>query len=293
MELRGTKKTQTRSIWVYFIPIILILLAVYLYPLCYTFWVASRKTEFFSVKNYCGISNFVKLFTDKNILTNICNTLIYAGGTLCLALLIGLFAAMLVQKTTRMNRLLRTFLLLPWLMSQATAGTIWFWFLNPLYGPVAYIARLAGVTNFTIFSNPRLAMIALIVITAWWSYPQSMLFFLPALQAVPSELKESVQIDGGGRWVSFWNVTFPFIRNTALTVSLVLTMLYFQMVTMILVTTSGGPIRSTETLSMRIYNQLFTYFDLSGAATSAILLLGINVFLTVLLIRARRREALL
>jgi ABC-type sugar transport system permease subunit len=135
-------------------------------------------------------------------------------------------------------------------------------------------------------------MIALIIITAWWSYPQSMLFFLGALQTVPSSLKETVLIDGGGAWTSFWNVTFPFIRNSAVTVAIVLLMLYCQMVTMILVTTAGGPVRSTETMSMRVFNQLFTDFNLSGAASSAVLLFIINLVLTLVVINLRRKETI-
>jgi multiple sugar transport system permease protein len=63
-------------------------------------------------------------------------------------------------------------------------------------------------------------------------------------------------------------------------------------VTIILVTTRGGPLGATETLSMRVYNQTFLDFDLSGASATAILLFAVNTVLTLVAIRFRRKEAL-
>ena len=117
-----------------------------------------------------------------------------------------------------------------------------------------------------------------------------MIFFLGALQSVPQELVESVKIDGGGAWAGFRHVTLPHVRNTAVTVMVVLLMLYLHMVTIILVTTGGGPLVATETISLRIYNQLFTDFDLGGAAASSLFLFGVNIVLTVVAVRLRRRE---
>lgn len=280
--------------WLYFSPIIAIFSIVYIYPLAYVVWLSFQKTQYFSTVGFGGLSNYIRFLTDGDLLIiNIRNTLLFAGSTLVVALLLGLFAAILLQQTSRLSRVLRVLLLLPWLMSQAMVGAIWFWFLNPNYGPVADIAERLGISKIAVFSEPKLAMSVLILITAWWSYPQAMVFFLGALQTVPVELKESILIDGGGRWASFRHITIPFIYNSLVMAITVLLMLYVQMVTLILVTTAGGPLRSTETLSMRVFNQLFNYLDLSGAAVGAIFLMVFNSVLTLLIIRLRRREMIL
>jgi len=101
-------------------------------------------------------------------------------------------------------------------------------------------------------------------------------------------------VDGGSPWASFRHVTFPFIRNTMASTVVMLVLLYFNMVTLILVTTGGGPMSMTETFSLRIFLDLFTRFRLSGAAAQAVLLLVLNLGLTVVFIRLfRRREQLL
>ena len=192
----------------------------------------------------------------------------------------------------RFKRSVRSLFLLTWLMSQATVGTIWLWFLNPNFGPATAITKSLGFGPTDVFSSPTTALLAVTLITAWWSYPQAMLLFLGALQTIPVELRESLKVDGGGLWHDFVNITLPFLRNTIVSVVVVLLMLYVQMVTIILVTTRGGPLRATETLSMRVFNQTFNDFNLSGASATAILLFTVNIVLTLAVIRFRRKESL-
>jgi multiple sugar transport system permease protein len=201
-------------------------------------------------------------------------------------------SAIVLNNLHRFKRSVRSLFLLPWLMSQATAGTIWLWFLNPNYGPASAITKSLGFGPTDVFSSPNSALVAVTLMTAWWSYPQAMLLFLGALQTVPGELYESLKVDGGGIRHAFINITLPHLRNTIVSVVIVLLMLYVQMVTIILVTTRGGPIGSTETLSMRVYNQMFDKFDLSGASATAILLFAVNIVLTLVAIRFRRKESL-
>ena len=213
-------------------------------------------------------------------------------GALVIALPAGLLSATVLNSLHNFKRTVRGLFLLPWLMSQATAGVIWLWFLNPNFGPVTAITTSLGMGPTDVFSSPTSALVGVTLITAWWSYPQAMLLFLGALQTIPVELRESLKMDGGGIWRGFVSITLPYLRNTIVSVVIVLLMLYVQMVTIILVTTRGGPLGATETLSMRVFNQTFNDFDLSGASATAILLFAVNVVLTLVAIRFRRKESL-
>lgn len=288
--MTATHRPHREPVAVYFVPVVILLAFVFVFPLAYTVWLIFQETRYFTTVGPAGMDNVTAMVADPRLLTNIRNTLVYAFGTLALALPAGLGAALLLQRLTRGVAFSRSLLLLPWLMSQATVGTIWVWFLNPNYGPASYAASEIGLGRLAVFAHPTLAMLALILITAWWSYPQAMVFFLGALQMVPRDLYDSVRVDGGGALVTFRHVVWPFIRNTTITGVIVLVMLYMQMVTIILVTTGGGPIASTETLSMRIYNQLFRDFSLAGAAASSILLFGVNIAFTLMSVRLRSRE---
>jgi multiple sugar transport system permease protein len=280
------------SVWLYVIPVCAVFLFVFVGPLIFTAWTALHETSYYQIGEFSGVTSFVELLTDPNLSSRILTTLAFSLGALTIALPAGLLSAMVLNNIHTFKRTVRALLLLPWLMSQATAGTIWLWFLNPNFGPATAITQQFGFGPTDVFSSPVAALIAVTLITAWWSYPQAMLLFLGALQTIPEELRESLRVDGGGIWHQFVNITLPFLRNTIVSVVIVLLMLYVQMVTIILVTTRGGPLDATETLSMRVYNQAFNDFDLSGSSATAILLFVVNVLLTLVAIRFRRKDAL-
>ncbi|WPO88841.1 sugar ABC transporter permease (plasmid) [Herbiconiux sp. KACC 21604] len=269
-----------------------VFLFVFVGPLFYTAWTALHETNYYQIGEFSGLNSFTKLFSDPSLLGQIGTTLVFSLGALSIALPAGLISAIVLNNLHRCKRTVRSLFLLPWLMSQATAGTIWLWFLNPNFGPATAITNALGFGPTDVFSTPTAALIAVTLITAWWSYPQAMLLFLGALQTIPEELRESLKMDGGGVWRGFTSITLPYLRNTIISVIVVLLMLYVQMVTIILVTTRGGPLGATETLSMRVYNQTFNDFDLSGASATALLLFAVNTVLTLVAIRFRRKEAL-
>lgn len=279
-------------IWLYVVPVTAVFLFVFVGPLIFTAWTALHETTYYEIGEFSGLKSFELLFSDPSLPAQIGTTLVFSLGALVIALPAGLLSAIVLNNIHRMKRTVRSLFLLPWLMSQATAGTIWLWFLNPNFGPASAITTSLGFGPTDVFSSPTSALIAVTLITAWWSYPQAMLLFLGALQTIPEELRESLRVDGGGIWRGFVSITLPFLRNTIVSVTVVLLMLYVQMVTIILVTTRGGPLGATETLSMRVFNQTFVDFDLSGASATAILLFAINTLLTLAAIRFRRKEAL-
>ncbi|MFF1572585.1 carbohydrate ABC transporter permease [Leifsonia sp. NPDC058292] len=288
----GRRRRKDRVLWLYVAPVCVVFLFVFVGPLFYTAWTALHETTYYQIGTFSGLDSFVALFSDPNLANSIGITVVFSLGSLVIALPAGLLSAMVLNNLHRFKRTVRSLFLLPWLLSQATAGTMWVWFLNPNYGPGSAITEALGFGPSDVFSTTGGALVAVTLITAWWSYPQAMLLFLGALQTVPKELYESVRVDGGGVWRSFANVTLPYLRNTIVSVVVVLLMLYVQMVTIILVTTRGGPLRATETLSMRVFNQVFQQYNLSGASATAILLFAINVVLTLIALRFRRRESL-
>jgi multiple sugar transport system permease protein len=280
------------QVWLYVLPVSAVFLFVFIGPLFYTAWTALHETKYYQIGEFSGLNSFVELLSDPDLPSSIRTTLVFSLGALIIALPAGLLSGIVLNSLHRFKRSVRSLFLLPWLLSQAIAGTIWLWFLNPNFGPATAITKSLGFGPTDVFSSPTTALLAVTLITAWWSYPQAMLLFLGALQTIPEELRESLKVDGGGLWHDFVNITLPFLRNTIVSVVVVLLMLYVQMVTIILVTTRGGPLRATETLSMRVFNQTFNEFNLSGASATAILLFTVNIVLTLAAIRFRRKESL-
>lgn len=275
---------------VYFLPTLVLLLTVLVYPIYSAGVISLYETRYFRPVRYVGVGNYARLLSDSGLWASVRNSLIYGLASLAGTLPVGLGLALLLNRISRLKGLLRVLILTPWVMSQAVVGILWMWLLNPSYGPVARVVDLLGFPKLLLLSSPEWAMPTLIGINVWWSYPLAMILILGALQTVPHELYESVVVDGGSRWTSFRHVTLPFIRNTIASTVIMLSLLYLNMVTLILVTTGGGPLATTETLSLRIFLDQFVRFRLSDSASGAMLLLFLNLSLTVVFVRLFRRQ---
>jgi multiple sugar transport system permease protein len=143
------------STGLYLLPLTAVLVFVFVIPLAYTVWTALHQTSYYEIGEYAGFEAFTRLFSDSELPQQLATTLGFSLGALVIALPAGLFAALLLEKVLKLRRLARAVILLPWLMSQATAGTIWLWFLNPSYGPATYITGMWGWVPRTFSPRPH------------------------------------------------------------------------------------------------------------------------------------------
>jgi multiple sugar transport system permease protein len=185
-----------------------------------------------------------------------------------------------------MRGLLRTLAILPWVFSQTVTALLWSWLLNADFGPVTYAVQEVLGAQTAILASPGGAMAALVGINVWSSYPMAALLFLAALQTIPADLYEAMRMDGAGRVALFRHITLPMIKPTLVVVLIQLTLLYFNMVTLIYVLTGGGPVGSTETLALRVLKMSFENWDLGRGAALGLVLTFVNFALSVFYIRA-------
>ncbi|NKF31556.1 sugar ABC transporter permease, partial [Pseudomonas sp. BGM005] len=138
----------------YTVPVLLVFTFVFIGPLVYTVWTALHETTYYNIGEYSGLNSFAQLFTDPSLPAQIGTTLAFSLGALVIALPMGLISAIVLNDLHRFKRTVRSLFLLPWLMSQAIAGVIWLWFLNPNYGPASYITTSLGFGPTDAFSSP-------------------------------------------------------------------------------------------------------------------------------------------
>jgi ABC-type sugar transport system permease subunit len=266
----------------WFAPLILLLSVVTFYPLVAVVWLSFLDTRFYEPLRFAGLANYVRLLGSDSFRQLTTNSLVYVAGTLLLVIPGGLGIAILLQGLGRARDVLRTILLIPWTLSMSVVAIVWLWLLNPSYGPVAYVMRLLGIQPGLMLGDPRLALPILILITGWWSFPYAMVMLSAALQGIPQELYEAVNIDGGGRLANFRYVTWPFIVPTLGSTALVLAILYLTLVTLILVLTGGGPLGATSTWSFQVFRDGFQSIDVSRASALSLVVLIVNLALSVL-----------
>jgi multiple sugar transport system permease protein len=268
---------------------LILLLVVTLYPTAVVLWLSLSRTRYYDVTGWVGLDNYWSVLTSSVFWDLTFNSLIYMAGSLAIVLPVGLFCALALQAMKRGASSLRVLLLLPWTLSMAVVGCFWLWLLNPSYGPVSYGMKAMGLTPGLMLGDPGIALWLLIIVTAWWSFPYVMVMMSAALQSIPGELYEAIDIDGGGFWSRLRHVVWPHVDSTLGSTALALSILYLTLITLILVLTGGGPLGATSTWSFEVFVTAFRSIDVSPSSVISIVVLIVNLLLGLLYTRLTGR----
>ena len=272
----GPGSTLGKLAW--FGPVLALLVLVILYPACYLAWISVNETRYFTAVRFVGLQNYLDVFSSADFLDVSRTSLTFLFGTLSLALSGGLVSAVALQALPRRPAaLVRTILLLPWTLSMTVVGCLWLWLLNPSYGLVRHLLSLVQLPAGLMLGEPDLALWLVILTAGWWSFPYAMVLITAALQSVPQELYEAIEVDGGGWRHKFRHVTWPHILPTMANAGVALSIAYLTLVSLLVVMTGGGPLGATTTWSFAIYRQTMTAVDISSAAVLSAVILAVNI----------------
>jgi len=275
--------------WLWFAPVLFLLLLVTLYPTAFVVWMSLHKTQFFQLTAFVGFANYFDLLTSTTFRDISWNSILYVFGSIAFVLPVGLFAAIAFDALGKVGAGLRVMALLPWTLSMSVVGSIWLWMLNPTFGPATYIMKSLTIPTGLMLGDPRFALALVILATVWWSFPYVMVMMSAALQSVPVELYEAVDIDGGGVVAKFRYVTLPQILPMLGSTALTLAILYLTLVTLIIVMTGGGPLGTTTTWSFDIFRETVTAQNVAPAAAASVIVLIVNVILGAVYVRLTGR----
>ncbi len=283
----GPRFTLAPYLW--FAPAILILFLVTLYPSVFVAWLSFQKTRYYELVGFVGLTNYAEVLGSSAFWDTTFISLTYVVGSLAGALILGMAAALVLNEAGRTGSVLRVFILFPWTLSMSVVGSIWLWLLNPSFGPIPYLMQTLGLDPGLMLGDPGLALPLIIFVTAWWSFPYVMVMATAAMQSIPKELYEAVEIDGGGPWIKFRYVTLTQILPTLGSTALTLSIMYLTLMTLIIVMTGGGPLGSTTTLSFEAFRGTVQAVNIGPTAVVSIVVLLINVALGALYTRLTGR----
>jgi multiple sugar transport system permease protein len=273
----------------WFVPVLVLLLAVTLYPTLFVIWMSFQKTKFYELTGFVGFDNFVDTLSSRAFWDITYTSVVYMVASLVLSLGLGVLAALVLSNLRRGGAVLRVLTLVPWTLSMAVVGTMWLWLFNPSYGPISYSMRQLGMSPGLMLGDPELALWLTVLVTSWWSFPYAMVIVTAAIQSIPKDLYEAVAIDGGSWTAKLRYVTWPHLIPTLGSTALTLGILYLTLITLIIVLTGGGPIGATTTLSFEVFRGTVQAVNIGPTAVYSIAILLVNVGLGVLYTRLTGR----
>jgi len=221
------------------------------------------------------------------------NTLIWSTGSLVGQFALGLAAALCINQNLPGMRLVRSILLVPYVVPVITVALFWRWMLDGTYGIVSYALQSAALldANQSPLALPNGAMASVIIANIWRGFSFVMISYWAALQNVPSEQYEAARVDGASFWQEFRYVTLPNlaeVTRTLIVLRVIWTVTYFDLVWLI---TRGGPGGATEHWPIWIYQETMGFFRFGyGAALATTLAAGLMLAALVYVQATRRRR---
>ena len=259
--------------WWFAVPAICLFTFVLAYPMvlgvgfAFTDWNGLDRTW-----DYVGLRNFMRIGNDRQVVSAIGTTLILAGSLVAVKMVLGFLLAVGLNGAIRTRNVLRMIVFMPVVLTPVITSYVWKYIFST-EGAVNRIADALGLTflHQGWLGHPRLALLCVVIVTAWQSVGLAMVIFLAGLQAVPAELVEAAIIDGASRWQRLRMVVIPLLAP-AITVNVVLALVQgLKFFDQIYVLTAGGPGYATETLSTIIYKTSFYYGEFGYGASIALI----------------------
>ena len=241
--------------------------------------------------SFVGLDNYGRLLSDPKFWKSLINTFYFVGVGVPLTLAIGLLiASALSRGITKFRTAFRVGYYLPVITSIVAIAVVWRFLLNPDIGLINVALGSIGIQGPDWLASKTLAMPSIIAMAVWRNLGFAMVVFIAGLQAIPVSLYEAASIDGAGRWSAFRYVTLPMLRPTILFMLVITTIGYLQLFEEPFVMTAGGPLDSTLSVTMYMYQQGFQFFKQGYASAIAYVLFVIVAVIAFLQFRFLRSE---
>lgn len=180
----------------------------------------------------------------------------------------------------------------PWALSGFAIGLIWAWMFNGQFGLINDILMNFHLisNNIGFLSDPKYAMISVIIVNIWYGVPFFAIMLLAALQSIPAELMEAAQIDGAGPARRLFNITIPYIKPTIVSTTLLRTMWIMNFPDIIYAMTNGGPNNSTNILATQMINKIMKFYDYGQGSAFGVIIMVILFAYAVFYLKITSKE---
>lgn len=231
---------------------------------------------------FVGWDNYLAVIRHPLFGEAVLNTVVFTVFSLVFQFGIGLALALFFNERVPGSGLLRSLLLLPWLLPLVVSGAVWRWMLDKDHGVVNAFLRALGVsdTGAPWLTDPGWALPAVIIVNIWIGIPFNLVILHGGLKAIPKSLYEAAELDGAGAWQRFRHVTWPMLRPVTAVVLMLGLVYTIKVFDVIMVVTGGGPADATQTLTTWSYQLSFDgqFAFGQGAAVGNLLVLVATVF---------------
>ena len=288
---------QRRWVWAYiFISIpLLFFLSIRIGPTLYAFWMSLHQWDPIALERpFLGLQNYQDLARDEVFWKSMRNTWIYVLVGVPVSLVVSLALALGLQRLTRYVGFYRVLYFVPFVTSLVAVGWVWRWMYMP-NGLFNDVLGGIGLGPYTFLGHPDTAIYAIIVTTIWQGLGFQIIIFLAGLESIPAVYHEAAAIDGATSWEQFRHITIPLLNPTLVFLVITGVISNLQVFTQIRAMSSagtGGPLNSTISVVLYVYQQAFQSMPskMGYASAMTVVLFAIILLITIVQLKVFSRD---
>jgi multiple sugar transport system permease protein len=270
--------SETRY-WMYLLllPSALLIVAVVLYPTLYGMQLSFREMRLTRPDlgtGWVGLKHYQRMLADPVFWTALRNTALWVTSSVAAEFLIGLVAALALNRNLPGTKLFAVLILLPYFLPNVVAGHMWALMLDPRLGVINdVLVRLGALGSYKAwFADPATAMAAAIAVEAWHSFPFFTLLIMAGLKSIPVDLYKAADIDGAGPLSQLRLITLPMLRTIIAAAVILRVIGLVNSPDLLLILTGGGPGRSTQVLSLYAFQNAYKEFNFGYAGALSVVM---------------------
>lgn len=275
-------------------PTLILMIVLLVVPICLVVKYSFQDNAIVvKAPEFVGMENYRKILGDEDFWNAAKNTVFFVVFSVAAHLVLGMCFALLLNTDyfgRRTKTIARVIYVLPWVFTASVIAILWKLMLQP-HGIIDYLLSFVNLaTKDTEWLSSRQTALATITfVNIWCGYPFYMISILAGLQGISSDLFESAALDGANTWKTFWNITIPQLKPILISIAMLDFIWTIQSFSVIWMLTGGGPVKSTETLSIYIYKLAFNRTQYAHASTAAVIVLAVCIMIAVFYVRQQRK----
>ncbi|MFY0762424.1 sugar ABC transporter permease [Metabacillus dongyingensis] len=292
---RKSKFVTSFGKYMFIAPGMTFLLVFLIFPIGYNVMITFKDLTAMNLlgeQNFVGFQNYITVLTDKTFSLSLKNSVVFTGLCLVFQFVIGLALALFFNQKFPGRNVMRSLILIAWMIPLVITGTLFKWMFAGEYGIINHLLMWVGVIDDPInwVTNASTSLYITVIANIWIGVPFNMIILLAALQSLPEELYEAAKVDGAGKIRQFFSITLPLLKPTVY-ILLMLGIIYtFKVFDIILIMTGGGPVHSSTVLPFYAYELAFTDYNFSLGATASTIMLVLLIMVSFVYLWMIRKE---
>jgi len=290
LDAPAHRRRQSVTGWLFVAPSLALNMVIVLVPAVATVVLSFTSWNGLSSPRFTGLDNYRMLLADPEFHTAIVDNLKWLCAYLVVPITLGFTTALFMSSLRRGGAVLRTLLFLPYVLPTVVTAQLWSMLLSPVNGVNTLLADV-GIHAPIWLGNPSLTLWSVVAVDIWRFWGLVLVIMIGSMGKVDTQLVEAALIDGAGRFAVVRKIIIPQLRSTLALIVMLCLLWSFTAFDYVFVMTQGGPGYASQILATYMYSIAFQYNELGYAATLAVCLMVIALFVTIIYRFLRRGES--